>query len=562
MALMGLAAVLVCATPLAAQASMGVLFPERGLTRDLAAAREEIIAALQERMAAAGASGVQWLDPQGAAERQALKQAGLKPGHLEAPQSAERLAPFARALGLDWLLVMELKQFEARLNMVKSRAWVACRLIAAATAEQADIDVVKTDGDRQGLRDIEAREATPEQILAILVSNRLWPRVAAHLGQADLVPVEPPDVGPVEPPDIGPVEPADVGPVEPPDVGPIEPPHVGPVAPPDIGPVEPGDVGPSAMTAEERVFALDRQIREQGESAALRIALGEAYLTIGDYGQAEFHLLRATVLDPKLPEPHLRLGEIRTNQKRWRAAVDEYREAVRLDPGNINARIALARSYERAGASKEALSEFEAAARLDPDNGVPHLELGDFYARQHDNRAAEREYRLAADCAEPDTRAYGRLADYYAEKGQFKESFDYHLRAIRHQTNPLVMDERRYGKILALADEALAKQMADSNAAMTRFRRGRMTREEAYYAFQGFADYSRDIYNLAAAVTPPATARAVHQARLLVYSLANQADLSLLEYLDTNDDADFETAKVLRAEAVQEFARLRQQAAR
>jgi len=588
--LLAVAGALACAAPAIAAPKAGLLFPERGLTRDLAEARKDIIAALQQKLAAVEGGQVQFIDPQSSTAVQALKQVGLKPGDLDAPQSAENLAPFVRALGLDWLLVLELKEFEAKFNMVKSRAWLACRLIqptpvaGGVGAQQVDLDIVKTDGDREGLREIKAGEATPSQILAILLSNRLWDRLAQYLQQPGGVGVKPPGEGPPttgpgspttgpESPTTGPTSPTTrptsptTGPTSPttgptpPTTGPTSPttgptsPTTGPVGPPPGTGVKPGATT-GEPSAEEWIFLLDKQIREQGESAELRIALGQAYLTIGDYGQAELHLLRAAELDPRLAEPHLRLGEIRTNQSRWSAAVSEYREAVRLEPANIGARIALARAYERAGASKEALVEFEAATRLDSDNGAAHLELGDYYMQHRDSRSAEREYRQAAECAQPDARAYARLADYCAEKGRFKESFDYQLLASRHQAGPVTMDERRYVRILAAADEALAKQMADSSAAMERFRRGNMTREEAYYAFRQFADYSRDIYNLASAVTAPAAYRSLHQARLLVYSLANQADLSLLDYLDTNDQSDFETAKVLRAEAVQEFEQL------
>lgn len=63
------------------------------------------------------------------------------------------------------------------------------------------------------------------------------------------------------------------------------------------------------------------------------------------------------------------------------AAMDGYREAIKLDPGNWEAHYELAGELDAAGRLAEARDEFGAAAKLNPDYSRAHFNYGVLLAK-------------------------------------------------------------------------------------------------------------------------------------------------------------------------------------
>jgi len=71
----------------------------------------------------------------------------------------------------------------------------------------------------------------------------------------------------------------------------------------------------------------------------------------------------------------------------WDAAVRQWTEAVRMDPGSAAARNNLAIAFEKRGDWEAARSEYEAAVRLDPDDLTIRTNYAAFKARLESARA-------------------------------------------------------------------------------------------------------------------------------------------------------------------------------
>jgi predicted Zn-dependent protease len=82
-------------------------------------------------------------------------------------------------------------------------------------------------------------------------------------------------------------------------------------------------------------------------------------------------------LDPNNAEAHLSLGKTELALGRVSDAIAELHKALRLSPGNVQAKRLLSQAYRRAGQSKSAAKFAEASA--DAPLGSEGDLLGDFF---------------------------------------------------------------------------------------------------------------------------------------------------------------------------------------
>lgn len=87
--------------------------------------------------------------------------------------------------------------------------------------------------------------------------------------------------------------------------------------------------------------AFERAIAAAGESAMLYSLLGRARLLAGDHGAAQVALRRATQLEPNVAEHRLWFGHACRAGGYMTAAASAYRNALLLEPGNVEAQAAL-----------------------------------------------------------------------------------------------------------------------------------------------------------------------------------------------------------------------------
>lgn len=150
-----------------------------------------------------------------------------------------------------------------------------------------------------------------------------------------------------------------------------------------------------AAGAEEQLRQAVRLDPEYGLAFAL---LARARLERGDFEGATKSASRARALDPNLPEVHEALGDVAVQaQWDWERALDEFRQALTLAPGDAELHQRYAFVLALVGRPDASISESQLALDLDP---VSPLVNGDvawlyFYARRYAEAAKQARATLA-----------------------------------------------------------------------------------------------------------------------------------------------------------------------
>ena len=134
---------------------------------------------------------------------------------------------------------------------------------------------------------------------------------------------------------------------------------------------------------------------------------------------AAYH--HAATLQPKDPEPHLAAGAILEKQDKFADAVEEYKQALALDPAS-DALIGLANLYMRGRQFPEAEEYLRKLVALHPDQAAAHVQLGRVLAAEEKNDAAIAELQAGAKLAPGDASVQRDLAELYAAAGKNEQA--------------------------------------------------------------------------------------------------------------------------------------------
>ncbi|MGE5532027.1 MAG: tetratricopeptide repeat protein, partial [Bacteroidota bacterium] len=306
------------------------------------------------------------------------------------------------------------------------------------------------------------------------------------------------------------------------------------------------------------------------EQAPQFLAAAEKFLGQGDYRRAEDLLLkaeearepRASVFsgwakleaarqnkvaertwlertinaDPGDVPAHLRLAELLREAGLWRKAVDEYDLVIKAQPDNVQAYLGLSSLYAAQSQPRRAAEILSEAVKHRPEDCSLYLRLGDLYAPRKALPEAEEAYDTAARLSKGEQRAdaLDRLGDLYVLADREREGFICYAEAskLRSESNsPLA--EKRYRQIMGAADDALGKVLDKAAQGLDGYLSGRnVTREEAFGAMSDFNTQVQEVSNFVESITPPTNLKLPHAQRKLAYSLAAEAALYGLLYLD------------------------------
>ncbi len=119
-----------------------------------------------------------------------------------------------------------------------------------------------------------------------------------------------------------------------------------------------------------------------------------ALLEQGNLKEAEREA-RLVLDDPVLRAPAwAMLGTIRLREGKYSESVSDLQKAIQINPHLVGARINLGQAYELRGDNARARQAWEAALRLDPGNYNARFDLSQLLASQHD-------YRRSLEAAQP-----------------------------------------------------------------------------------------------------------------------------------------------------------------
>jgi len=166
--------------------------------------------------------------------------------------------------------------------------------------------------------------------------------------------------------------------------------------------------------------------------AAAYVGLADCYVSLVDlgdlppseaYGKAKEATLRALEIDNGLAEAHASLAVIRADYVwDWDGAESEFRQALEIDPKDVNTHQWHAVFLAKLGRFKEAFAEIGTAKELDPLSLPVATSEGEIlrYARRYDE--AIEELRRAIDLEPSFKSTHVELARAYELKGMFREA--------------------------------------------------------------------------------------------------------------------------------------------
>jgi len=122
----------------------------------------------------------------------------------------------------------------------------------------------------------------------------------------------------------------------------------------------------------------------------------------------------------------------------YNKAVNEFQEAVRLNPNFGDAYFYLGKSYEGLGNDRLALDAYLNAVRVQPSHGGAHARAGILYFKMHQYAAAESHLKRATEYAPSDPLPFYYLGEIYRMQGNCKASVEMYKRALA--LNPGLLD--------------------------------------------------------------------------------------------------------------------------
>jgi tetratricopeptide (TPR) repeat protein len=219
----------------------------------------------------------------------------------------------------------------------------------------------------------------------------------------------------------------------------------------------------------EARIALEKALERNPDDANAELQLGLLLGQLGDLDAARKAFRKAITDQPASAEAHYNLGLTLvadpSGRRDWPAAIQEFREALRLRPDYIAAQHALGVGLSETGQFEAALKELRVAVASDPNSAEAHLDLGRALQGLGDLAGAEREYRsalhLKADFVDAEI-ALGKLL--LLEKRGLPEAIQNLNRALRSNPDNL-NGQYALAKALKLDGEAVPSAVAFRQAA-------------------------------------------------------------------------------------------------
>lgn len=307
---------------------------------------------------------------------------------------------------------------------------------------------------------------------------------------------------------------------------------------------------------------LEDYVRTHGSSGRAQLLRAKLSLARLEQEAAVDQLQRAVALDPELVEARVWLARLLSEQGLWQKATEEYRRSLETNPENLEALLGLARVYRDNGHRRRAirlLQEADEAGQSDPSL---LLMLGLLHWAEGNDEQSERAFLRTAARADTEMRAEAleHLGDLYVERRQHREALRCYLEAAQLNPTRSSVAQRRYREVMAAADGAVHDALTNGWSVFEQYARDAIgQREMVYRHLRAVSAELEEALSFADGLTPPAALRGDHARRQLAYSLAIEATVSALTYLDLGEDTMLERAVTRHGEALLEFRGLQRE---
>jgi Flp pilus assembly protein TadD len=257
-----------------------------------------------------------------------------------------------------------------------------------------------------------------------------------------------------------------------------------------FGEADPVEAELERLEAEQRRMARQERLSEDAAKRAReevpktvegRLERGDAALRDGDLATALWEYAAAHRIDPKSPEPRVRIGyvHLRVNPER---AQPLFESALSIAPDHVAAQIGLGLSLLSSNQREEGLSHLERAVEIAPDSPNARASLGVSLDQlgQHDEALVQLE--KARELRPRDSRILNNLGVAYLRAGEPARAEPLLRAALREDRRDVSLRQNNLGMALAMqgrfeeAREAFLRagdaQSAHSNLGYAHYLRG------------------------------------------------------------------------------------------
>lgn len=149
---------------------------------------------------------------------------------------------------------------------------------------------------------------------------------------------------------------------------------------------------------------------------------GNAYDDLGEYNRAIDDYTEALRIEPGYASAYNNRGVSYDNLGDYTRAIENYDQALRYDPGHVNAYYNRGNAYDDLGEYRRAILDYSKALRLDPNYASAHQNRGVSYESlgEYERAAADWEQAIRIDGA-PRARRWQR---YLKGKGHYPGAID------------------------------------------------------------------------------------------------------------------------------------------
>ncbi|MGD9497875.1 MAG: tetratricopeptide repeat protein, partial [Armatimonadota bacterium] len=186
--------------------------------------------------------------------------------------------------------------------------------------------------------------------------------------------------------------------------------------------------------------------------------------------------------------------------------------------------------------------------------------LAELHELEGDAEAAERYLQQAATVATGERGAtiLEQLGDLHAARGEHREALAYYLAAAERSPSHAAMLQRRYREVMAAADSSVQDALTTGWSAFADYvHNGVGEREVVYGGLSQVRAQLEEALRFVDGVHPPEQVRAEHVRRQFAYSLAVEATVAALSYVDLGTEGMMERAELRQREALAELSALR-----
>ncbi|MGI5817521.1 MAG: tetratricopeptide repeat protein [Armatimonadota bacterium] len=305
---------------------------------------------------------------------------------------------------------------------------------------------------------------------------------------------------------------------------------------------------------------VEASLRETGASARAYYLRARLSLARQDRDAAIGDLQRAVGIDRSLADAQVWLARLLVEQGLWQTAQEHYEQAVEARPGHLEALLGLARLYRDHGHRRKAIALLTAAADRGQDDASLLMLLAELHGREGNIELAERYFVRAASVAKGEQRAaaWERLGDLYVTRHRHREALTAYVKAAEFNPSRTTMVERRYTEVMSAADGAVHEALTEGWSVFEDYAyNGVGHREMVHRRLSEMRAQLEEAMRFAESIKPPGALSAGHVERQFAYSLALEASVIALTWLDLGEDGMVERACEVHADAVREFERLR-----